>query len=237
MDRYAERFPNSAGILLVPACDAIDVVEVLTERPTLRAVSWSDLLHKLEPTNPLAGQLLNDILLLAGLPGTKAKTRRLLGQALTTLGPEVKVELTYADSRYPSLDYSVPGTWVFGQVQGTRVATSQPKFSAKIGFFADEHDEVEGESKINMCTALHRAWEVAERLETENLVRLSRHRSPSKQQQLFGVEHPYQARAYHLSHVGVATKTSYDAAEVALWGYELARAFAAISTEIWGMKP
>lgn len=57
MDRYAERFPNSAGILLVPACDAIDVVEVLTERPTLRAVSWSDLLHKLEPTNPLAGQL------------------------------------------------------------------------------------------------------------------------------------------------------------------------------------
>ncbi|MGO3255874.1 MAG: hypothetical protein ACTIKH_06910 [Glutamicibacter ardleyensis] len=237
MDRYADRFPNSAGILLVPACDAIDVVEVLTERPTLRAVSWTDLLHKLEPTNPLAGQLLNDILLLAGLPGTKAKTRRLLGQALTTLGPEVKVELTYADSRYPSLDYSVPGTWVFGQVQGTRVATSQPKFSAKIGFFTDEHDEVEGESKINMCTALHRAWEVAERLETENLVRLSRHRSPSKQQQLFGVEHPYQARGYHLSHVGVATKTSYDAAEVALWGCELARAFAAISTEIWGMKP
>lgn len=233
MDRYTELFPNSAGLLLVPACDAIDVLEVLANRPDLRAVSWSDLLHKLEPTNPLAGQLLNDVSLLAGLPGTKAKIRRLLGQALTTLDSEVKVELTFADSRYPSLDYSVPGTFVFGQVQGTRDVHAQPKFSAKIGFYANVHDEVESALKVKMRNALHSAWEVAERLETEGLVRLSRHRGASKQQGLFGVDHPYQARGYRLSHVGVATETTYDVEEVAMWGYELALAFAAVSTEIW----
>lgn len=221
-------------ILLVPSADSVDVLEVLSVRQSVRVATWSAVLSELAPTNPIADQVLSDVTLLAEAPGSKARVRRLLREAvLVTSSTAVCVKQGATSGRLPSIDVSVDGTWVFGQVESARRFSDAPSFQAKVGFAVDKSDAADADLTRRMHHALVEAWTAACDLEARGEVRLSRSRARSSQQATFSVDEPFQARGYRDSHVGVATVPTESAGEALKWAVSLAQAFAPISRAVW----
>lgn len=235
LDTYSLEFSEAIAVVLVPSLQAPDVQAVLKERPSVRAIAWGELLARLTEVNPLAEQLAADIDRLAQLPGSKARIRKLLSEASSKSkhSAEVSVKLAHTGSRFPCLDITVPGTWVFGQVEANRDAQRSPRFHVTIGFKVDDDDVSNPESNQRMHDALSAAWDEAERLEAQRGVPLSRHGSRSPQQETFGMDAPYQARGFRGSHVGFVTQATEDPAEALEWAVELAVEFARISQRVW----
>ncbi|MFJ2617728.1 hypothetical protein [Glutamicibacter sp. NPDC087344] len=159
IDKYTAELPQSYGVLLVPDATAPDVVSVVEQRPELRVVCWKDLLASLALVNPIACQLEEDINRMSSLPDSKARARHMMHRALEVIGrsapgtDQVDFELTYAQSRYPSLDLQVANTWVFGQVEPARTKGRELKFTAKVGFRTDESDQRDAASIERMLPA------------------------------------------------------------------------------------
>jgi hypothetical protein len=235
IDRYRREFPEAMAILLVPSADAVDVREVLSERESVRVATWSAVLGELALTNPVAGQVLSDVTLLADMPGSKSRVRRLMNDAVRGVSSRaVRVQQGVTSSRLPSIEVSVDETWVFGQVESARQFSDAPSFQAKVGFAVGESDAADADSRRRMHDALVQAWTSACALEAVGGVQLSRSRAPSRQQATFSVDEPFQARGYRDSYVGVATVRTESAGEALDWAVSLAERFAPISGAVWG---
>lgn len=237
LNGYRAALPGATALLLVAGIDAPDVRAVQREEPEIGVLAWGDLLRELEPANPLARQLLEDVTRLIEALGNKYIVRKIFASALADASlrdaSPASAVLTHTARQFPCVDIVVPGSYVYAQVQSTFDSKSTLWFVATVGFKLDKDDVADEPSRLRMSAALKEAWEAALVEEGDGALELSRNRQPSKLRPIFGLDEPYQARGYRDDYVGVKTKRTSDPVQAIRAARSLAVRFAAISRSTW----
>lgn len=228
---------RSLGILMVPERARAEALRVSGGAPNVHVVTWDQILGPLQTITPIAQHMSEDIATLQSFPNTKTKQRAAWRAALTRtdLSPATG-DVTSGARNWPAIDIRVKDAWVLGQIEGTRDVHAASTHQLTIGFEVHKTEYTNPAARSKMRSALLR---LGDRLEAEG-IEISPHRgaaSKQTQHKLLDLEdHPYLARGYKDSYVGVRMPRRSTADEALKDVIAVVPLLVAISREIWGVR-
>lgn len=226
---------QSLGVLLVPEHARAEALQVSDGAPDVHVVTWDQILGPLRTITPIAQHMSEDITTLQSFPNTKTKQRAAWRAALTRtdLSPATG-EVTSGARNWPAVDIRVQDAWVLGQIEGTQDVHADPTHQLTIGFEVNETEYTDPAERSKMRSAL---LKLGDRLEVEG-IEISPHRGAASRQtqhKLLDLEdHPYLARGYKDSYVGVRMPRRSTADEALKDVIAVVPVLVSISREIWG---
>ncbi len=239
IDRYQALFPDAIPVLLAPNLNAPDVRRVLEARSSVTGVSWSDLLSRLIPVNPIAKLLDADVGAIATQPGSHIAARIVLDEAVQNCSvPDgVVVEVRGTATNRPSIDVDVPTAWTFAQVEPPRGGDSLDHYTVTVGFEVTKGEYDDPELMKKFHSALEEGWSVVEELEKHGDFEISRRLGHVTEEirKLGHSETPYKARGYRDSYHGYKLKPMKSAQKATEVAAKLVHALTPISHDYWGV--
>lgn len=232
VERYLDdNTARVSAVLLAPQVALPEATEMLAGVNRAHVLSWEQLLGELEEVTPIARGLACDIADTQAQPATKTKARaamRAATEAIDARPCHVAVSATQAGR--PSIDITVPGTYVFGQIEAPRSAAHRLVFSTAIGLLVDDGDYQDAAKRDLMEQALRKAGALLD----HGRIPYNRHSRASENAILLGMDdQPWLARGYQHSYAGVRLPPRASAEEAIRAVIPAAEAYAQGSLEFW----